>query len=58
MDEGFEFLKQDLSSSVMLKNSDFTGTFQLQTDASNVEVGVVLSQRGGQDQPIANFSQK
>ena len=57
-DEAFKTIKQDLSSLVMLKNSDFTATFQLQTDASDVGLGAVLSQGGGQDQPIAYFSQK
>ena len=48
-DEAFETLKLDLSSSVMLKNPDFTATFQLQTDASDIGVGAVLNQGGGQD---------
>ena len=42
----------------MLKNPDFSKPFQLQTDASDVGVGAVLSQGGDQDQPIAYFSRK
>ena len=42
----------------MLRNPDYTQTFQLQTDASDVGVGAVLSQGGEQDQPIAYFSRK
>ena len=52
----FESLKTDLTQSVMLRNPDYTQTFQLQTDAS--DVGAVLSQGGEQDQPIAYFSRK
>ena len=44
--EAFKTFKQDLSSSVMLKNPDFTATFQLQTDVYNVGVGAVFSQGG------------
>ena len=54
----FESLKTDLTQSVMLRNPDYTQTFQLQTDASDVGVGAVLSQGGEQDQPIAYFSRK
>ena len=42
----------------MLKNPDFSKPFQLQTDASDMGVGAVLSQGGDQDQPIAYFSRK
>ena len=56
--EAFELLKKDLINAVMLKNPDFSKPFQLQTDASYVGVGAVLSQGGDQDQPIAYFSRK
>ena len=56
--EAVELLKKDLINAVMLKNPDFSKPFQLQTDASDVGVGAVLSQGGDQDQPIANFSRK
>jgi len=42
----------------MLVNPNFSQPFQLQTDASNVGVGAVLSQGGDNDRPIAYFSQK
>ena len=42
----------------MLKNPDFSKPFQLQTNASDVGVGAVLSQGGDQDQPIAYFDRK
>ena len=47
-----------LVSAPLMKNPDFTWTFILQTDASGVGVGAVLSQGEEQDQPIAYFSQK
>ena len=56
--EAFELLKKDLINTVMLKNSDFSKPFQLQTDASDMGIGAVLSQGGDQDQPIAYFSRK
>ena len=56
--KSFQTLQADLSGSVMLKNPDFNRTFQLQTDASDVGVGAVLSQGDDFDQPIAYFSRK
>ena len=55
---GYKTLKHELSHSVMPKNPDFIQTFQLQTDASNVGVGVIFNQGGKQDQPIAYFSRR
>lgn len=57
-EDAYQTLKYDLSHSVMLRNPDFTQTFQLQTDASDVGVGAVLSQGGASDQPIAYYSRK
>ena len=57
-ERAMQVLKKDLSESVMLKNPDFTQTFQLQTDASDVGIGAVLSQGGDQDQPIAYYRRK
>ena len=42
----------------MLRNPNYSQIFQLQTDASDVGVGAVLSQGGAEDQPIAYFSKK
>ena len=57
-EDAFQSLKKDLMESVMLRNPDYTQTFQLQTDPSDVRVGAVLSQGGINDQPIAYFSKK
>ena len=51
-------LKRDLTQSVMLKNPDYQQTFRLQTDASDVGVGAVLSQGDPNNQPIAYYSGK
>jgi hypothetical protein len=45
-------------SAPLMKNLDFTRIFILQTDASGVGVGAVLSQGEKEDQPIAYFSRK
>ena len=42
----------------MLINPNFSQLFLLQTDASDVGVGAVLSQGGENDRPIAYFSRK
>ena len=58
--EAFEKLKAALSSSPVLWSPDFTRPFVLQTDASDVGVGAVLSQcdNEGLDHPICYFSRK
>ena len=53
--EAFQLLKKDLIDEVMVKNLDFSKPFQLQTDASDVGIGAVLSKGGDQDQPIARY---
>ena len=59
-EEAFRKLKVALSSSPVLQSPDFTRPFVLQTDASEVGVGAVLSQRDdeGLDHPISYFSRK
>ena len=54
----FQKLKKMLITAPLMKNPDFTRTFVLQTDASGVGVGTVLSQGEEEDHPIAYFSQK
>ena len=54
----FQKLKRMLISAPLMKNPDFNRTFILQTDASGVGVGAVLSQGEEEDQPIAYFSRK
>ena len=56
----FEQLKRLLCSTPVLSSPDFTRRFILQTDASDIAVGAVLSQRDeeGNDHPIAYFSWK
>ena len=53
----YSTLKNALTSSTVMSNPDPTKTFIIQTDASDVGVGAVLSQ-GPEDRPIAYFSQK
>ena len=43
-EEAFQILKRHLMDSVILRNPDYSQTFQLQIDASDVGVGAVLSQ--------------
>ena len=57
-ENAFQTLKKALTSATLLRNPDFSQTFQLQTDASDTEIGAVLSQGGDQDQPIAYYSRK
>ena len=52
-----ESLKEALTSATIMRSPDFTKTFILQTDASNVGVGAVLSQ-GYEYYPITYFSRK
>ena len=54
----FQRLKQMLVLAPLMQNPDFTKTFILQTDASRVVVGAVLSQGEEEDTPIAYFSRK
>ena len=56
----FEKLKTTLTSSTVMRNPDPNLTFLVQTDASDVGIGVVLSQRDplGNDYPITYFSKK
>ena len=58
LEESFQQCKKELTNAVMLRNPDYSQTFQLQTDASDVGVGAVLSQGGLNDQPVAYFSKK
>ena len=53
-------LKNYLCQFPVLMNPDFGGTFILQMDASNREVGAVLTQKDdqGKECPIAYFSRK
>ena len=54
----FQRLKYALTSAKLMRNPDFTQTFILQTDASNMGVRAVLSQGSEEDRPIAYFSRK
>ncbi len=54
----FQRLKKMLVSAPLMKNPDFNRVFILQTDASGVGVGAVLSQGKKEDHPIAYFSRK
>lgn len=56
----FDKLKQSLTSSPVLQGPDYSRQFYLHTDASNVGIGAVLSQRTdlGEDLPVAYYSRK
>ena len=58
--EAFQILKQTLLTNPIVRNPDFSKEFILQTDASEVGVGAVLSQldNNDQDHPIGYFSGK
>ena len=58
--EAFQKLKQALCSEPVLWTPDFQRQFYLQTDASEVGVGAVLSQLDdeGADHPVAYYSRK
>ena len=58
--KAFNVLKNVLTSTPVLTSPDFERTFILQTDASNYNVGAVLSQTDaeGLDHPVAYFSCK
>ena len=59
-DTAFVTLKKLLCSPPVLRSPDFTKPFVLQTDASDIAVGAVLSQQdeSGHDHPVAYFSRK
>jgi hypothetical protein len=56
--EAFEELKKSLTSQPVLKYPDFEKEFTLMTDASNIAIGAVLTQRDdqGKEHPIAYHS--
>ena len=58
--KAFEGLKQILMSEPVISSPDFSKPFILQTDASEVGVGAILSQTDdeGLDHPVAYFSRK
>ena len=58
--DAFQKLKQRLCNEPVLRTPDFHRQFYLQTDASDVGVGAVLSQLDdqGEDHPVAFFSRK
>ena len=58
--EALQILKQTLLTNPIVRNPDFSKVFILQTDASEVGVGTVLSQLddNDQDHPIGYFSRK
>ena len=50
----FDILKNKLMSPEVLKYPDFNKPFLLTTDASNVALGAILSQREiGEDRPVS-----
>ena len=59
-DTAFKELKKLLSSSPILRSPDFNTPFMLQTDASDLGIGAVLSQKteNGEEHPVAYWSRK
>ena len=53
--KAFNTIKQILSKEVLLSYPDFNQPFDIHTDASDVQLGAVISQKG---QPIAFYSRK
>jgi hypothetical protein len=51
----FDNVKKTIAKEVVLANPDFTKPFDIYTDASTKQLGVVITQ---DDRPIAFFSQK
>ena len=56
-ESAFQALKDAPSGSTVLRNPDLNKPFVIQTDASALGVGAVLSQ-GQEDWPVAYFSRK
>ena len=56
----FQRLKSALTESTIMRNPDPNSVFIVQTDASDVGIGAVLSQRDqlGNDHPIMYYSRK
>ena len=54
-DKAFEDIKQIITSETMLKFPDFSKPFDIHTDASDTQLGAVLSQNG---HPVAFYSRK
>jgi phospholipid-translocating ATPase len=57
-ENAFQKLKEMLTTAALMRNPDFSRTFVLQTNASGVGVGAVLSQGEQEDQPIAYYRRK
>lgn len=58
-ENAFQKLKDILTSEPILRGPDFNRPFVVQTDASDVGIGAVLSQEGEEgDQPVAFFLRK
>ena len=60
MEEAFQQIKDSLTSNPVLSSPDTQKPFCLQTDASGIGIGAVLSQQGtdGAEHPVAYYSRK
>lgn len=56
--EGFEILREKLTKAPMLSHPDFSKPFVLDTDASDVAIGAILSQVHGGEERVISYASR